>query len=1074
MLLSGLTGLPIAGPIASAGAAVVSASAAVSAVGAQALAAAAASLEAGQGPAAGQPTACGVSAGALQGSCTVAVGSTASTLTASTSTSPGNIGGQKWESEVAPTPRSSSVMTYDAKDRYVVLFGGYNGSAYLNETWEFSHGMWVQLAPGHSPSPRANATIAYDATDQYVVLFGGYDGVVLGDTWKFVGGSWTQLLPSTSPPAREDATMSFDARDGYLVLFGGRAGSTALGDTWTFVKGTWTALTPLSSPSPRWGSASTFDAADNYVLLFGGASSSGLLGDTWEFAAGAWTELTPSSPPSPRFEAGMAYDANASAGFVVLFGGASRSGSQWVADGDTWRFSNGHWSPIVPSPGVHPPGQKGLPYSSPAARQAFGMTYSIAAGEIVVFGGIVDGDPFSPSLPPNTQFYGPTDTWTYTTEGWSQALQQSEFTWAQLPGRVGAAVAYDPTAQYNVGTVPETGYLVEFGGSTAYGPNAETWIFLSYPTAVWSETFPVTSPSARSYAAMTYDARDGYVLLFGGMSPAGTALGDTWEFQNGNWTQISTSAAPSPRYGAMMAYDNATGFVVLYGGAAGTTHFSDTWTFQGGVWTELSVRHPPTARAFGGLAWDSKTGYVVLFGGTTGSAALGDTWKFVSGQWTQLKLTTASPPADWGMTLLANGKSNNVFLFGGCSAPSFDPLDPSCPAADTLGTPWAFGASWAIIPAVPRLTAIPAAPEARFLAAGAYDLHAPTNVVLLFDGISSNGAWISDRWVFQSNIWNPWAPQVLPVARYGAASTWDDRSQNMLMFGGIGPKSNGHIGFLNDTWEWDTGAWGATHPPVSPSARAFASMVYFGNMIELKGPTSYNNSVLFGGVGPNGYLGDTWYWVGSEVGGHWTQVSSSVSPSPRANASIAYDAADNEVVLFGGQNAGGYLGDTWVFNVHGQWTQLSPSVSPSPRAAAAMAYDHEDGYVLLFGGVGPSGPLGDTWTFLHGVWTELSTSSAPGPRYGAGIVDCPTLVALGAGEPQVVLLVGGTNGTAYFGDTWAYLGGQWTLLPTTQPDTTPFAFGAMSNDLDDGHPSVFGGITAYGILSDFWEFKLGP
>ena len=37
---------------------------------------------------------------------------------------------------------------------------------------------------------------------------------------------------------------------------------------------------------------------------------------------------------------------------------------------------------------------------------------------------------------------------------------------------------------------------------------------------------------------MAYDAVDGYTVLFGGESPSGAALGDTWVLNEGKWSQI--------------------------------------------------------------------------------------------------------------------------------------------------------------------------------------------------------------------------------------------------------------------------------------------------------------------------------------------------------------------------------------------------------------------------------------------------------------------------------------------------------------------------------------------------------
>ena len=60
----------------------------------------------------------------------------------------------KWESVMSPGPRVGPAMAYDAVYREVILFGGYNGSAYLGDTWEFFHNQWVELTPLDSPSPR--------------------------------------------------------------------------------------------------------------------------------------------------------------------------------------------------------------------------------------------------------------------------------------------------------------------------------------------------------------------------------------------------------------------------------------------------------------------------------------------------------------------------------------------------------------------------------------------------------------------------------------------------------------------------------------------------------------------------------------------------------------------------------------------------------------------------------------------------------------------------------------------------------------------------------------------------------
>jgi hypothetical protein len=208
-----------------------------------------------------------------------------------------------WTQIVArPSPPASigASMVYDAKDRYVVLFGGEaypnNKTTYLGGTWTYSNGTWTKLAPVPSPAPRAGASMAYDAKDGYVVLFGGDDpnaGGLFGGTWAFAHGNWTQLHPSLQPAAREYSSMTYDATDGYLVLFGG-VGAVVFHDTWTYVNGNWTKLSPSSYPISRYGPSMTYDSGDGYALLFGGfgpGTGGNYLNDTWSFVGGNWTQV---------------------------------------------------------------------------------------------------------------------------------------------------------------------------------------------------------------------------------------------------------------------------------------------------------------------------------------------------------------------------------------------------------------------------------------------------------------------------------------------------------------------------------------------------------------------------------------------------------------------------------------------------------------------------------------------------------------------------------------------------------------------------------------------------------------
>jgi hypothetical protein len=104
----------------------------------------------------------------------------------------------------SPPPRSYLAMTYDPASGKVIMFGGFDGTGYLNDTWMFDGISWTRIATRLSPPARANAQIAYDTISQKVVLFGGFNGRnYLGDTWLWDGRAsrWTQARPAHSPSA---------------------------------------------------------------------------------------------------------------------------------------------------------------------------------------------------------------------------------------------------------------------------------------------------------------------------------------------------------------------------------------------------------------------------------------------------------------------------------------------------------------------------------------------------------------------------------------------------------------------------------------------------------------------------------------------------------------------------------------------------------------------------------------------------------------------------------------------------------------------------------------------------------
>ena len=93
---------------------------------------------------------------------------------------------------------------------------------------------------------------------------------------------------------------------------------------------------------------------------------------------------------------------------------------------------------------------------------------------------------------------------------------------------------------------------------------------------------------------------------------------------------------------------------------------------------------------------------------------------------------------------------------------------------------------------------------------------------------------------------------------------------------------------------------------------------------------------------------------------------------------FSFDTARGEAVLFGGQGAAGFTGDTWVWN--GEWWTERVVAGPSARYGGAMAFDESRGRAVLFGGLDASGQVGDTWEWDGSAWTRIVPTGGPSVR----------------------------------------------------------------------------------------------
>jgi PKD repeat protein len=1022
-----------------------------------------------------------------------------------------------------PAPRWGAGLVFDDEmaPGSLLLVDGRNATAFFNDTWSFDASGWHRLPTAAAPSPRAFAAFGFDEVTKVAVLFGGVapapgapSGVPLSDTWEFYGGSWSNVtaLEHFGPAPTRSAGFAPDDGAGGLLLYGGsgRASCSPTASVWRFNFNAWTNVTSTfgGAPAPTSsGGVWLNDTADQELLAFGGVSGLGggvcrTTNVTWALQAHNWTNLTGGLAHAPSPRSGVAATFDGADNYSLLFGG-NLSGSG-LDSPQSWAFSARpfNWS-----------GQQGSSNNSTAQLTAL-LQATPADGVAplpVAFATRVAG-----GLPPYRYDY---------VFGDGSAASASGPTTAHTYATVGSYVA-TATVTDSAGT---TVHAVQVVAALAPWQVAHQWVDLQNSTPV--------APQIRTGAAMTYDPSLNAVLLFGGYSPSVVPFGDTWEFAHGSWTNIGATLASAPpaRWGAAITFDARDGQVVLFGGRNLTTLFNDTWTFTAAGWSPVSSRTAPSPREMAQMAYDAVDRYVLLFGGESFNAPggidhqLNDSWIFTSGIWANISRSlSGSPPPTVGGAFAFDSHDGELVLVGG--------LAPT----GTIGPCAATAAVWTYAHGVwtPRVSAV--APPPRSSAQLVDD---PVDgALLLFGGtIVRDGACSVDAstWSFSNNSWTDLSPIVTgpPPARCCGSFAFDAVDGYAVLFGG-----NANGVYVNDTWSYGvaplaatavatpsrggvpldvafaaTAAGGtpayqftwsfgdgtpsATGPVANHTFRAsglFTSTITIkdgagrttsrllsidvlsawaaghqwidiaGSILSAPAPRSapsvvydpaVNAVVLFGGYSPYNFAyGDTWEFSN----GAWTDVSSKLSGAPPARwgAGLTFDTRDGYALLFGGRDVNGFFNDTWRFDGAG-WAPVPTGVAPSPRAFVQMAYDDQDRYVLLFGGgVGGSAAEGlagtsDTWTYAAGVWTNVTSQvhgATPGPTFDGAIAFDPF-------DGYIVLVGGGGSMCATGGGAYTYAGGRWSFVGSAFGPTGRTG-GALTFDGVDQSLLAFGGRTA--------------
>jgi hypothetical protein len=369
---------------------------------------------------------------------------------------------------------------------------------------------WTQLFPTNTTQiERGGNTGVYDTTNNRMVIFGGVnDTAFLNDVWVLSNtngldtttSAWTQLNPLPDPlyglpTARYRHTAVYDNINNRMTIFGGQEGTeTDYNDVWVLsnangLNGTpaWTQLTPNPDPTQttngyggfpasRASHTAVYNTANNQMIIFGGGHFDiGALDDVWVLSHAnglggtpAWTQLSPSGSTSlvARYDHTATYDPINN--IMTIFGGENENYLN-----DTWILTNANgmdstistWQQLIFTGGI------------PSARLGHSAIYDSVRNQMVIFGGLLF------TFPEN--FYYFNDVWVLN---YANGLGGTPY-WNQLSplgnlpvGREDHTAVYDNT--HNIMTI--------FGGGNESSALNDVWVLnhanditTSVPKEIW-------------------------------------------------------------------------------------------------------------------------------------------------------------------------------------------------------------------------------------------------------------------------------------------------------------------------------------------------------------------------------------------------------------------------------------------------------------------------------------------------------------------------------------------------------------------------------------------------------------
>lgn len=183
-------------------------------------------------------------------------------------------------------------------DNKFVLFGGFDGSRWLNDMYvfDFATAQWQEIVSS-GVKPTARSCPAWAKDDTHVYIQGGYDGVERKSDFFACDLStyhWTEM-PCLGQPPSPRYFHSCCLYGNKMFLYGGYSGNERLADMYAydFETNHWSQVDCTSGDAPSGRSSLVAQVYGNSLYIFGGYNGNTVLNDFYKF------RLKPIGVPPP-------------------------------------------------------------------------------------------------------------------------------------------------------------------------------------------------------------------------------------------------------------------------------------------------------------------------------------------------------------------------------------------------------------------------------------------------------------------------------------------------------------------------------------------------------------------------------------------------------------------------------------------------------------------------------------------------------------------------------------------------------------------------------------------------------